>query len=117
MVGYDHQTAFKEIESYLSERERVEIMEFDRQEAEGNIPKRDYLTELYQEFERDNTGHMRILTELVGVEVALMEGADPTMRDTISALINQDTSMIETLRKEILHGRETVTELKRLSGR
>lgn len=116
MVGYNRQAVFKEIEPLLSEEERAEIVERERQEREENIPRHDYLTELYQEYERENREHMQILTESIGIEVALMEGASPEMQDIIRRLIKEDTRMIEALRKEILHDRETLTELKKLSG-
>jgi len=116
MVGYDRQTAFKEVEPYLSEKERAEFAEQERQEQEGNIPKHDYLRELYREFEHNSMEYMQTLTELVGIEVALMEGADRDIQDPVRSLIDQDTRKIESLRKEILHDRKTVAELKRISG-
>jgi hypothetical protein len=114
MVGYNRQAVFKEIEPLLSEEERAEIAERERQEREGNIPRHDCLTELYQEYERENREHMQILTELIGIDVALMEGASPEMQGIIRGLIAEDMSTIETLRKDILNDRKTVAELKRL---
>jgi len=114
MIGSNRQTAFKEVEPLLSEKERAEIAEQERQEREGNIPKSDYVGELYGEYERINTEYMQILTESIGIEVALMEGASPEMQELIRGLIAEEINKIESLRKEILNDRETARELKRL---
>ncbi len=115
MVGNNRQEAFKEVAPFLSEKERAEVAEKERQEREGNIPKSDYVGELYREYERESREHMQVLTELIGIEVALAEGAEPDMQELIRGLIAEDMNTIETLRKEILNDRETARELKKLS--
>lgn len=114
MVGSERAATFQEVLPYLSDEERAAVAEQERREREGNIPRHDCLTELYQEYERDNREYMQILTESIGIEVALMEGASPEMQGIIRGLITADTNKVEALRKEILHDRETLTELKRL---
>jgi hypothetical protein len=116
-VGFNRQAAFKEVEPYLTGQELAEVREQERQEQEGNSPRSDYLGELYGEFERESREYMQILTESIGIEVALMEGAEPDMRELIRGLIAADTNKIESLRKEILNDRATLTELKRLQRR
>jgi hypothetical protein len=112
MAGYNHRgMVFREVEHYLSEEELIEVAQQERQETEGNIPKHDYLKELYGEFEQNSMEYMQTLTELVSIQVALMESADRDIQDTVRSLIDQDTRKIESLRKEILHDRQTLTLL------
>ncbi|MBN1226341.1 MAG: hypothetical protein JXA79_05070 [Deltaproteobacteria bacterium] len=115
MAGYNRGMVFKEVSDLLSEEELAEIAETERQEREGKIPKGDYLTELYLEFEHNNMDYLRTLTESVGIAVTMMEDQDVDRRDMLRSLIEQDTQKIEILRKEILNDRETLAELKRLS--
>lgn len=117
MVGYDRQAVFEEVLPFLTEQELAGVREQEKQEKTGNIPKSDYVTELYQEYEQINTEYMQILTESIGIEVALAEGAEPDMQELIRGLIAEDKNKIESLRKEILNDRATVTELKRLQRR
>jgi hypothetical protein len=103
MAGYNHRgMVFREVEPFLSDEDLAEVKERERQEVAGNIPKHDHLRELYQEFEWDNMEHMRILTGLIGMKVALMESASPEMQDIARSLIEHDQHTIELLRENIL---------------
>ena len=110
MAGYNHRgMVFREVEPYLSEEELIEVAQQERQETEENIPKHDYLKELYGEFEQNSMEYMQTLTELVSIQVALMESADRDIQDTVRSLIDQDTRKIESLRKETEQQANTIT--------
>ncbi len=117
MAGYNHRgMVFLEVKDLLSEEELIEVAQQERQEREGNIPKRDFLTELYQEFENISAERMTDETETIGILTAIKEGED---REEILRLIaNQIQKSVTTIseqREAILHDRKTAAELKRIS--
>ena len=117
MAGYDRQAVLKEIEPYLSEEELENIEEQARLEREGSIPKHDYLAELYGAFEGISRDCMTEQTEAIGLLTAMREKEDrEEILETISRQIRQGVRAIEESRKEILHDRKTLAELKRISG-
>lgn len=110
MVGYDRQAAFKEVEPLLSEEELTEV------EEEGNIPKHDYLTELYGEFEEISKECIAEHVETIGLLTAMKEkeNCESTLV-FINGLIRQSIELVEISRKEILNDRKTLAGLKRVS--
>jgi len=117
MVGYNRGMVFREVEPYLSDEELSEVKEQERQEAEGNIPKQDHLTQLYEAFEGISMDCMAQHVEAIGLFTAIREKED---REDILVMINSQIRegiwATEKSRKEILHDRETLAELKRISG-
>lgn len=117
MAGYNNRgMVFREVKDLLSDEEIEAIEEQERQEREGNIPKQYYLTELYREFERINSERMADETEMIGILTAMREKETrEEIQTMISTQIRESIETISRQRKEILHDRQTLTELKRLS--
>jgi len=117
MDGYSRGMVFREVEPYLSDEDLAEVKEQERRDAFGNIPEHDYLTELYQAFEGISRDCMAEHVEAIGLLTAMRENEDrEEVLDMINRQIRQGVRAIEKSRKEILHDRETLAELKRISG-
>jgi len=105
----------REVEPLLSEEERAEIAEQERQEREGNIPRHDYLGELYGEFEKISTERIADETAMIGILTAMREAEGPGEAfDRLTRQIREGMEIFKEQREEILHDRETARELKNL---